>query len=447
MITDVGSVSDADQRQIWSNFLSATGGFGTGGEATLAFDGATTSTWAYANTTYLTDPTTNITFDASTLSLSGTLEVYFVITSGTTRVTLTKSDNSTEVKTFVSGGTGVADFGNVTAGIKTIKVDWLTASDSFQPNLSAIKVNGKWLVDQGAPNSFPTFTTLTLTDDTDLTEFPVGQTVTQSGGNTPVSSAITGVTDTFIPGASYNNSGFFRDLGTFWADAASSLDNLSRPGTTVEMTGGKLYVKSGDVIGIKCGTDQPDGCPLTINIALNSDDSVTVYSSGTSPYLGNNNAGSYASYSLQSFTYTGEPGYVKSWLFGGSSANAAGQSGFYKNGTKVTGNSQIPFIELTLTDDTNLANFRVGDVLQEEGSPTTALVYAQANDEAQGSYFNYFKDSFQFSGWTILDILDETLIGTTFTYSLFYNANAGAGWVTTWKLQLNRTTRFNIRRQ
>ena len=86
-------------------------------------------------------------------------------------------------------------------------------------------------------------------------------------------------------------------------------------------------------------------------------------------------------------------------------------------------------ITLTLQNDKDLDVFQPGDVVQEEGTPTTALVYAQANDETIGSYFNYFvtDPELKTQGWKILDSLDETLIGTTFTFSYFVSDD-GIAW-------------------
>jgi hypothetical protein len=253
------------------------------------------------------------------------------------------------------------------SGLDKITINFVNSIASQY--ISAIYVDGRLLLDSSdatvTPESFVT----------GPTQAAASGTVKTSGSRevtAPIqTSTITNVADTLIVGDAYNNSGFFRDMGTFWQNSTTNLDNLSRPGTTCVMTGGKLYVNPGDVIGIQCGTDQPGGAALTINIALNSDDSTTSYPSGTAPDLGNNNAGNFGSYTLQTFTYTGAPGYVVSWLFAGSSGNGAGQSGFYKNGTKVTGNSERPVIELALTDDTDLALFTPGDVVQGGGTLNT----------------------------------------------------------------------------
>ena len=96
-----------------------------------------------------------------------------------------------------------------------------------------------------------------------------------------------------------------------------------------------------------------------------------------------------------------------------------GGSNYYKRGP-----------ELNLTDRTNLDNglFMPGDVVKESGTPPTQLVYAQANDEDKGAYYNYFDvAAFKTSSWLITDYIDETLIGTTFTFSYFYSED-GVNW-------------------
>ena len=108
----------------------------------------------------------------------------------------------------------------------------------------------------------------------------------------------------------------------------------------------------------------------------------------------------------------------------GATFTFTANNGMYINYVPLGGET-----ELTLTDTTDLALFTPGDVVQVDGSPNTALVYAQANDEDTGSYFNYFvtDPELKYSGWKITDYLDQTSIGTTFTFS-YFTSNDGISW-------------------
>ncbi len=199
---------------------------------------------------------------------------------------------------------------------------------------------------------------LTLTDDTDLTEFPAGQTVTQSGGNTPVSSAITNVAATA-----------FSKVRAYY----SSL----RPNNLAEVLQGTEYdltlkntnvVEHNNWLSLVCD----DGCPTSGPIFKTDGGPIfnMKYSSG---------GGNFTEDGTQLDTGANPPSGPSNTLDilfsdGGTTGSIVNTQAAYtilftmNLGTtpEVTSSAQGDNTILTLTDDTNLANFRVGDMVQQE---------------------------------------------------------------------------------
>ena len=196
---------------------------------------------------------------------------------------------------------------------------------------------------------------LTLTDNTDLALFTPGMNVSQTGGGTPVSSAITNVTnanttintngastDTGLVTQAEANNAFdgntattfgYKDQGGLTLHKRWTLDNpiLVKAGATLKVTGGKGDNDWKPSIEFTDGTTYKR---LDAAVAMTED-----------KYIHSIDAGSFGL------------GDQYSWI-----------TTIEVDGSPLIANAAAPFPygnKLALTDDTNLANFRVGDAVQE----------------------------------------------------------------------------------
>ena len=221
---------------------------------------------------------------------------------------------------------------------------------------------------------------LTLTDDTDLAEFPVGQTVTQSGGTTPVSSAITNVAveSSYIVWTSDSSS-------EGWATSDSPSSPIGPNGIT---EAGYLYAGDGSrnsdtyrFYFSKIGVTITEPTQVTFNCGSTGGGNWSVIpqevtvDSGTLPFTSTPGSNQYLGCTLTvpaGTTYLQLPPTLND---DGLGAQAGAFGNLVIDGTTydLWVSSTDPGTTLTLTDDTNLANFRVGDAVQR--APITSPVF------------------------------------------------------------------------
>ena len=206
-------------------------------------------------------------------------------------------------------------------------------------------------------------TILTLTDDTELTNFPVGPTVSQIGVNTPVSSAITNVST--IPGT-YSTDGTYTNNANQIAPLANAYD-----GTYAEP--GQPAFDGVNSWGINNGTATQSGLRIPFSTQ------VRIYY--------HTNALTGASVSIngvsKNLPFTSSTiGYALDWTIGEITSpftsialtSANNSTGVYVSAIEVDGAvliDGVPITTLTLTDDTNVANFAVGDVVGIKGTDSS----------------------------------------------------------------------------
>ena len=210
--------------------------------------------------------------------------------------------------------------------------------------LSAIRVDGKVLTDGDV------LTTLTLTDDTDLALFTPDMVVNQNSSGTPVSSEITSVDLQLLTTAGTDNS-----INTFTNQSEVNNAFDGNPNTKFGFTVGgavpdqrKVWVLSDPILVAAGSTIKVDGlcgegfCPtikFTDGTGLNPNSGDVTYPD--SKYI--------ESLTTGKFSGSGQYSYIR---------------GILVNGEYLTVGSYLESKVLTLTDDTNLANFRVGDIVQ-----------------------------------------------------------------------------------
>ena len=207
-------------------------------------------------------------------------------------------------------------------------------------------------------NSFDA-TVLELTDDTGLTEFSPGDAVIQNSGGAPVSSAITNVEDV-------NNS--FSVAGT---DNGYKDDGKDSPST--EAMAKNAFDGNPNTF---YGFDSPNNQEKKKGWDLNTNNYITVPVGTTIEVIGSGSwggtayvrfyAGDIAPYKCD--VNTGPQTYAEPKVIRGLVAEQAAGNNYYGNITtiKVGGKALVwneIYTELVLEDDTNLANFRVGDVV------------------------------------------------------------------------------------
>jgi hypothetical protein len=210
-------------------------------------------------------------------------------------------------------------------------------------------------------------TTLTTTDNTNYNLFTVGDDVVESSGGTPVTSAITNVST--ISGT-YSTDGTYTNNANQIAPLANAYD-----GTYAE-TGQPAFPSGVNYWGIDTGTATQSGLSIPFSTK------VRIYY--------NTNASSGASVSIngvsKNLPFTSSTiGYALDWTSGEITSpftsialtSANNSTGVYVSAIEVDGivlTDGVPIKTLTFTNDTNLANFRVGDQLGG-GSGFTPVVY------------------------------------------------------------------------
>ena len=188
-ITGFSQADSWNMAQIWrSNLTSSTGGFQSA--AGNAFDGNV----ANRASTNSSGTDVKLTFAPSpAVSFSSKLEVY--------------CDQGSDVPTaswdghVVNPGGGklvtVYEGSGTIDSTKPLVID--TADANQLATLNAVRLDGQILVDSDFGTSSPKNTVLTFATDKDLVNFKAGDDVEQDSGYTPVTSAITGVTDNTAP--------------------------------------------------------------------------------------------------------------------------------------------------------------------------------------------------------------------------------------------------------
>lgn len=217
--------------------------------------------------------------------------------------------------------------------------------------ISAFEVDDELLIEDGSE-----YTTLTLTDDTDLDAFPAGQTVTMSGGTTPVSSAITNVGNNNIASQLDILEGPGNDINTqpVFIAVIDKGDATSNWGTLGDVT----YIQtagSGGTIGYWYSNDLVNW----------SRDSSTNWG-GPQPLTGQTNSRYQAFNAGGLTTPVGDNAVVGTCTFSDPNINLINVS---------------PDVLLTLTDDTNFANFRVGDVVQSQKTTNARWFFSETDDK------------------------------------------------------------------
>mgnify|MGYP003671324535 CR=1 FL=1 len=243
--------------------------------------------------------------------------------------------------------------------------------------------------------------TLTLTDTTGLSSINVGDTVVQNSSGTPVTSAITNVSDAQLPAQVFSvcdrssdtmtpYSGNYGQLfdgaagtsssGPSWSNGNSGTATLFDLSSSIPLTSLEFQMTGAADFGIKI----TDGAGVVHTITPFSGPGGGAYTSV--PVSG-----------ISSIKKVQVDGY----------GNAFGMYSIKLNGSLMVDNVALVYATLlTLTNDTNLANFRVGDVVSSY-TPTATIssidcyaLYddnqteilsptpAQADTIGQQSYFN-----------------------------------------------------------
>jgi hypothetical protein len=250
-------------------------------------------------------------------------------------------------------------------------IDFL--STGFQLGTATPELNGSGdtYIYAAFGNSFEG-TTLELTDDSGLTQFSPGDDIVQNGSGTPVSSAITNVGT--VSGPIYSSTVTFTNLndGTpedmFDGSTSTALvvaATSGSPNSSINWTTlSSMQDGNGNVTAAVRIYAQIDGTYGYPDLKLIQADDTIVYQN------------------TQTIQTDG-------WLdIGTVTFNRIEYDHAYKTGSSTTAkinaieldgeilvDSTDPYNVLTLTDDTNLANFRVGDVVQsQEASGVTTQV-------------------------------------------------------------------------
>ena len=362
VITDVEetTVSEWNQDEVWSNSASSSNGWiqppSTGFDGDLITGSSTAGGGEF-------------TWDASSYGLTGRVRIY-LYTAGAINQRLLKINNGPEIDLYNFGDNQTVWYDAGTISLNSIVVS--TTTNGLGTGFNAIEVDGKILVDQGVAGA-PTqeATELTFATDNNLDKFNNGADVkmTDAAGNDatyqPVTSQITGIqpilplddsTDkvdvdmtaqfagiTHITGFSVKNRSTDQTPSQYTTELHNlKVDGAFIKGTNVVVTEGEPYASS------------------TWENFLTGDDV---------------NAGGYNAQGQNNLDYscTCDPidirGYstITSWI-GYGRFSVLDQNG---NERFITGGSGSN-LTLTLTDDTDLAYFRQGDVVQ---GVSTADVY------------------------------------------------------------------------
>ena len=188
---------------------------------------------------------------------------------------------------------------------------------------------------------------LELTDDTDLDLFTPGMDINQDSSGTPVSTAITNVADVDTPDypSQTTNVNDMQSYGSISKIFDGSLETNAQldPNTGITAWSGFSVSPAitGSSIRLYCKSSST-GNPTTDNIRINGS---KVYSAQPS----------YSWLSINQASVT----KIEGMTFGGGGTYLAA---IEVDGSVLIANATLN--TLTLTDDTNLANFRVGDVVQ-----------------------------------------------------------------------------------
>ena len=243
-------------------------------------------------------------------------------------------------------------------------------------------------------------TVLELTDPTGLTEFSPGDDIVQNGGGTPVSSAITNVTNGTAP--IYSSQGTIVDNATEIAPIVNAYDGTYVAAGQPAFPSGVVYWGSNDGTVTQSGLNVPFTTKVRIYYNTNASSGASVSINGVSknlPYVSAAVGGALDWTSAE----------ISSPFTSIALSSINNSVGIYVSAIEVDGAAVLidgaPQTVLTLTDDTNLANFRVGDVVQSEGTGNTAWNETQDwNSYLSGPYSNVYGNGFNGSssnGWTI----------------------------------------------
>ena len=197
-------------------------------------------------------------------------------------------------------------------------------------------------------------TTLTLTDNTDLSDFLIGQPVTQDSVGTPETSAITNVTTTTLTYSDYAQVDFTEAASLALFDG----DTATNTGNPVLDTGYKKVLYLAQALDIRPTAKisayfQGEDRDVTLRVSWD-DGSSNTYTASIPGVAG-----------WVDFNVSGESGKLVSIL---ELKVSTGQSSLWGVGVDDALLSDGVISTLTLTDDTDLGLFEVGDVVQLSGT-------------------------------------------------------------------------------
>ena len=346
-ITGFSQVDSWNMAQIWrSNLTSSTGGFQSA--AGNAFDGnvsnraSTNSSGTDVKLTFAPDPG---------ISFTSKLEVY--------------CDQGSDVPTAEWDGNVVNPGGGqwvtVYEGSGTIddtKPLVIDTKDAVQlATLNAVRVDGQILVDSDFGTPSPKNTVLTFASDKDLPNFDGGDEVAQDSGHTPRTSAITDVTAGTPPATPYSD-----DL-----EMSTGSFESGYPATQAFDGDTSTYARSGTKGAVM--RFQPNG-----GMAYTSKVEAYFFASGGNVNVQMNSGGYSGNYAPGQWheiaTGSGNIGILYMQPTAGSAY--IGLVGLKVDGVLLLDN---PGPTLTLTDDTDLANFRVNDRCTGAVSGTNPIVF------------------------------------------------------------------------
>jgi hypothetical protein len=264
-----------------------------------------------------------------------------------------------------NGNTSSAQFFNMTYGDgQFVSVTFSSVTNQVNISADGTGVAGKSGV-------------LTLTDTTGLSSINQGDTVVQNSGGTPITTAITNVATSTTPDYA---SGVIATGGMNWT-ASGNADRLFS---------GVIAAGNG-VVGNGVAPSNSNCIKVTFTPALSNVTSLRFYGGANSNFSHSFWINDDLATANTAFPdpvewkpcYSGVPITISSLSFGtimdgieGININA-----IEVNGVVLIGNALVE--TLTLTDDTNLANFRVGDVVSSYTPTATisaASIYALYND-------------------------------------------------------------------
>ena len=231
-------------------------------------------------------------------------------------------------------------------GITSLYYKYVDGGSVVQPwTMYGLKINNELVTEEYIQQS------LIFTDDTNLSNFPVGTTVSQIGVNTPVSSAIINVSDNL-------------SLSTVGCNKTGGSDHYQDGTATIISTGSTYTINTG--IRYIFSETQIDTSVNTLTLGRDSGNDFYLVMSENA--AGGNKVQTQATNTPAASTISGQSCVTfDKAFFDWTESNYGTRKPFVS--VYATGNGDMVFevvqavvgVSLTLTDDTNLANFRVGD--------------------------------------------------------------------------------------